>query len=127
MLGLMRIKSEPNASAPPEDDMEETTDFNRELMLDANAAAGLLHDIFGVEMTASPTECAHCGKEGEIGALLAFTHAPGIVLRCSACEQVMIRIVQTPDAIHLDARGAVYLSLQRHTREPVIVNDALGG
>lgn len=107
--------------------MEETTDLNRELMLDANATAGLLHEIFGVEMTASPTECAHCGNEGEIGTLLAFTHGPGIVLRCSTCEQVMIRIVQTPDAIHLDARGAVYLSLIRHKSEPVIVNDSLGG
>ena len=52
--------------------MEETNDINRELMLDANAAAGLLEEIFGAEMTASPTECAHCGKEGEIGTLLAF-------------------------------------------------------
>jgi hypothetical protein len=107
--------------------MEETTDLNRELMLDANATAGLLHEIFGVEMTASPTECAHCGKEGEVGSLLAFTHGPGTVLRCSACENVMIRIVQTPEAIHLDARGAVYLSLIQHKGEPVIVNDSLGG
>jgi hypothetical protein len=39
----------------------------------------------------------------------------------------MIRIVQTREAIHLDARGAVYLSLLRHRDEPVIVNDSLGG
>jgi hypothetical protein len=93
--------------------MEEMTDINRELMLDANATAGLLFEIFGVEMTASPTECAHCGNEGELGALLAFTQGPGVVLRCSACEQVVLRIVQTPDEILLDARGAVYLRLSR--------------
>ena len=93
--------------------MEETTDLNRELMLDANAVAGLLHEIFGVEMTASHSECANCGQEGELGGLLAFTHGPGIVLRCVACEEVMIRIVQTPDAIHFDARGAVYLRIAR--------------
>jgi hypothetical protein len=91
--------------------MEEQTDTNRELMLDANAAAGVLYEIFGAEMTASPTECAHCGKEGEIGTLLAFTQGPGIVLRCSGCESVVIRIVQTPEAIYLDARGAVYLRI----------------
>ena len=51
----------------------------------ANATAGLLYEIFGAEMTASPTECAHCGREGEVGALLAFTQGPGIVLRCSGC------------------------------------------
>ena len=93
--------------------MEETTDINRELMLDANATAGLLYEIFGTEMTASPTECAHCGREGEIGTLLAFTQGPGIVLRCSGCENVVIRIVQTPEAIYFDARGAVYLKLNR--------------
>jgi hypothetical protein len=88
-------------------------DRNHELMLDANAAAGVLYEIFGVEMTASPTECAHCGREGELGALLAFVQGPGIVLRCSACENVVLRIVQTPEAIYLDARGAVYLRLAR--------------
>ncbi len=95
--------------------MEEATDINRELMLDANATAGILQEIFGVEMTASPTECANCGNEGEIGKLLAFTQGPGIVLRCSACENGVIRITQMPDAIYLDARGAVYLRLARST------------
>lgn len=93
--------------------MEETTDINRELMLDANATAGLLYEIFSTEMTAAPTECAHCGKEGEIGSLLAFTQGPGIILRCSGCEQVVLRIVQTHDEILLDARGAVYLRIKR--------------
>ena len=92
--------------------MEETIDINRELMLDANATAGLLHEIFGVEMTAEPTECANCGKEAEMGTLLAFTHGPGIILRCSGCEGVILRIVQTPEAIYLDARGAVYLKIR---------------
>jgi hypothetical protein len=93
--------------------MEEMIDINRELMLDANATAGLLYEIFGVEMTAQPTECANCGNEGEIGELLAFVHGPGIILRCSTCENVVLRVVQTPDEIILDARGAVYLRLTR--------------
>ena len=93
--------------------MEETTDINRELMLDANATAGLLYEIFGTEMTASPTECANCGNQGKIGTLLAFTQGPGIVLRCSACEQVVLRITQLPNEILLDARGAVYIRLAR--------------
>jgi hypothetical protein len=93
--------------------MVETRDINRELMLDANATAGLLYEIFGVEMTASPTECAHCGNEAEVGALLAFIQGPGIVLRCSTCENVVLRVVQTPEAVYLDARGAIYLRLAR--------------
>lgn len=107
------------------------TDINRELMLDANAAAGILDEIFGVEMTAAPTECANCGNEAEVGTLLAFTQGPGIVLRCSACEQIMIRIVQTPEAVYLDARGAVYLRLAKLApkkgKEALPENDAPGG
>jgi hypothetical protein len=83
------------------------------LMLDANAAAGILYDIFNAEMTASPTECAHCGRTGEVGTLLAFMHGPGVVLRCPACENVVLRVVRTRGAIYLDARGAAYLCLRR--------------
>ncbi len=92
---------------------EATSDINHELMLDANSAAGILQEIFGVDMTAAPAECASCGNEGKVGTLLAFGQGPGIVLRCSACENVVLRIVQTPEATYLDARGAVYLRLAR--------------
>ncbi len=88
-------------------------DMNRALMLDGNAAAGVLREIFAVEMTTSPAECTGCGREGELGALLAFVQAPGLVLRCPGCEQVMLRIVQTPEATYLDARGVVALRLER--------------
>lgn len=84
------------------------------LVLDGNAVAGLLDEIFGVDMTASPTVCAHCGREGDLATLLAFTKAPGVVLRCPACASVMLRIVQTSRAIYLDARGTMYLRLARH-------------
>lgn len=95
--------------------MDSDVDVIHELMLDGNAAAGLWQELFAEDMTASPTECANCGREGEVGTLLAFTQSPGLVLRCPACEAVMIRVVQTPDAIYFDARGAVYLRLPRPT------------
>ena len=91
----------------------EQTDMNRSLMLDGNAVAGLLRDVFALEMTANPAKCAHCGAVGELGTLLAFTQAPGVVLRCPGCEQVIVRIVETAEAIYLDARGAAYLRLDR--------------
>ena len=95
--------------------MDETADLNRALMLDGNAVAGLLREVFALEMTASPTKCAHCGAVGALGTLLAFTQAPGVVLRCPGCEQIMLRIVETPEAIYLEARGAAYLRLERST------------
>ena len=91
------------------------TDLNSDMMLDGNAAAGLLQELFALEMTTVPAECAHCGNVGEIGSLLCFSQAPGMILRCPACEQIMLRIVRTPDAIYLDARGATYLRLDQPT------------
>jgi Zn finger protein HypA/HybF involved in hydrogenase expression len=86
-------------------------DMNRSMMLDGNAAAGLLQEVFSAEMTAAPTECASCGRQGEVGTLMAFVQAPGVVLRCPACESVMVRMVRADRFIYLDARGAVYLRI----------------
>jgi Family of unknown function (DUF6510) len=95
------------------EDVEAGGDVNRQMMLDGNGVAGVLYDVFGVDVTAAPAECASCGREGEMGTLLAFTQSPGVVLRCPACEGIMLRIVVTPDAIYLDARGVAYLRLTR--------------
>jgi hypothetical protein len=34
-----------------------------------------------------------------------------VVLRCAACHTAIARIVETPAAIYLEARGAAYLRL----------------
>lgn len=89
------------------------TDMNRALMLDGNAVAGTLYEVFSMEMTTSLAECAQCGKQGEMGELLAFIHTPGLVLRCPNCESIVLRIVVAPDAFYVDVRGAMYLRLAR--------------
>jgi hypothetical protein len=91
------------------------SDLSESLVLDGNAVAGLLDEVFGVDMTASPTVCVSCGRAGDLATLLAFTQSPGVVLRCPACESVVLRIVQTPHAVYLDARGAQYLRLLRRS------------
>jgi hypothetical protein len=93
----------------------QSMDFNTALMLDGNAVAGLLHEIFNTEMTVVPICCASCGREGELGSLQAYMHGPGVVLRCPACEQIVLRIVQTPRTTYLDARGTVYLYIPRQS------------
>ncbi|MEP7356018.1 MAG: DUF6510 family protein [Anaerolineales bacterium] len=96
---------------------DEPVDVNRAMMLDGNALAGLLQGIFGTEMTANPAECGNCGNVSAMGGLLAFTQAPGAVMRCPACEEVMLTIVETPSAIFLDARGAAYVKLVKPPSE----------
>ena len=60
-------------------------------------------------MSAEPSECAHCGKVAEFATLIAFVDAPGLVLRCSSCKGVVIRVVDTPHGSLLDARGAAWI------------------
>src|SRR5207245_6424474 len=41
-------------------DWDMTMESDRDLMLDGNAAAGMLQEIFGEEMTTALTTCDHC-------------------------------------------------------------------
>ena len=91
--------------------MEEPTIDDR--TLDANAVAGMLEALFGRDMTAADSRCAACGRKGEVGTLLAYTMAPGIVLRCPACSAVMLRMVETPRGTLVEAKGLSYLRITR--------------
>jgi hypothetical protein len=92
--------------------MDLPIDITQEMRLDGNAVAGVLQEIFTAEMTTSYTECDHCGQVGEIGRLVAYTHAPGIVLCCPGCGGIVLRLVVTDSAVHLDARGARYIKMR---------------
>lgn len=87
-------------------------DMNMVLMVDGNAVAGQLQQIFGRDMTTAVARCAGCARDAEMGALMAFTRGPGVVLRCPACDAAVARIVETPSEIYLEARGAAYLRMR---------------
>jgi hypothetical protein len=80
-----------------------------ELTVDGSAAAGLLMSVFGAEMTGHAGQCAHCHTVSMVGTMRAYMRGPGVVLRCPACAEVVIRIAQTPRGTFVDARGAAYL------------------
>jgi hypothetical protein len=84
-----------------------------ERTLDANAVAGMLEDVFGADMTVADSKCAGCGREAEMGTLLAYTNAPGVVLRCPVCSTVMVRVVVTPRGTLVEAKGLAYVRLTR--------------
>jgi Family of unknown function (DUF6510) len=79
------------------------------LRLDGNAIAGLLHEVFAVEMTTATSVCDSCGAVGEVGALTVYAHAPGVVVRCPHCEAVLMRIVSDGTRYWLDLRGVASL------------------
>ena len=82
-----------------------------ELRLDGNAASGMLHDVFAVEMTEVLAKCAGCGTAGQIGTLLEYGHGMGIVLRCRKCDAPVLRIARVPGRLHVDLSGVLSLTI----------------
>jgi hypothetical protein len=76
-----------------------------QMRMDGNAAAGALREIFAQEMTVAAATCTGCGAEHEIGALLDYGHAMGIVLRCPGCDTAMLRMSRTSSWLYLDTSG----------------------
>lgn len=85
--------------------------FDLQRALDGNSVAGLLRELFGMEMTTNSAECAQCGTESFLGATLAFGREMGTVLRCPGCGEVVMRIAERPDGILLDMRGVSLLRI----------------
>ena len=83
-----------------------------DLRLDGNAAGGLLAEVFRVEMTTAVTVCAGCGAVAPIGALMAYGHEMGKVLRCPGCDTAIIRVASTRGRYWLDVRGASILRVE---------------
>ena len=82
-----------------------------DLKLDGNAIAGLLREIFTVEMTNASSTCAGCGKVHAVGQVDVYLNAPGAVVRCPACEKVLMRIVQNRGRYWIDLTGISCLEL----------------
>ncbi|HXC78179.1 MAG TPA: DUF6510 family protein [Candidatus Acidoferrum sp.] len=76
-----------------------------DLTLDGNAIAGLLREIFTMEMTNAQSTCAGCGKVHAVGKVDVYLNAPGAVVRCPACRQVLMRIVHNGSRYWLDLTG----------------------
>jgi hypothetical protein len=74
--------------------------------VDGNALGGLMRDVFGREMTDARLCCGECGSVTALGALVAYTRAPGDVLRCPACAAVMLVAVSLPAGVRVSL-GAV--------------------
>ena len=75
------------------------------LMLDGNAVAGVLQQVFAVEMTTAIGTCGNCGAAGPIGALHVYRGA-GIVLRCPHCDNVIGTIVKDDTRMWISLSGA---------------------
>jgi Family of unknown function (DUF6510) len=85
--------------------MSQTSD----LKLDGNAIGGLLGEIFAMEVTTAESTCGGCGNVSAVGGVEVYMNAPGAVVRCPACHQVLMRIVHGPGRYWIDLSGIRYL------------------
>jgi Family of unknown function (DUF6510) len=74
------------------------------LMLDGNAVAGLLQEVFAVEMTTAIGTCNMCGTTEAVGALHVFRGA-GIVMRCPHCDNLLVTIVRDDARVWISFPG----------------------
>jgi hypothetical protein len=79
------------------------------LVLDGNAAAGFLQQIFVLEITAAQIQCEACGFTGAVGSLRLYAAPMGAVLRCCQCDGIVMRAVDTSHGRWLEMTGARYL------------------
>lgn len=80
--------------------------------LDGNAAAGVLSEIFAVDLTAATGQCNGCGRTNVFAESHLYVDAPGTVARCPGCDNVLLRLVNTPTDTFLDLRGLTYLRVR---------------
>jgi hypothetical protein len=76
-----------------------------ELRVDGNAIAGLLREIFTVEMTPAQATCGGCHAVNAVGRMVVYLGGPGAVARCPACGRVLLRIVRGGGRMWLDLSG----------------------
>lgn len=80
--------------------------------VDGNAAAGDLTRIFSLEITAARGQCANCGSERHFAEAHLYMQCPGVIARCSVCEHVLLRFVDTGRRTLLDVRGLTYFAFE---------------
>jgi hypothetical protein len=79
--------------------------------LDGNALAGALRELFTGDITTATGQCVSCGTTGALGQAHVYADAPGLVARCPACGEVVLRLVRAADRAWLDLRGVTCLEV----------------
>jgi Family of unknown function (DUF6510) len=82
---------------------------DRASLLDGNAAAGLLSQLFAVEATTARVTCGGCGIAAEVGAVRVYGGSMGAIFRCAHCDTAIIRVAQTPAGLWFDMRGRLHV------------------
>ena len=83
------------------------------MVLDGNAAAGVLGSLFAFDVTTAIVHCGTCGASGPLAELRFFGSASAMVLRCRHCDAVNLRLLGADRTTNLDLSGAARIAVGR--------------
>jgi hypothetical protein len=81
-------------------------------MLDGNAIAGELYDVFGAEMTTVTGVCASCGARHQLGEQRVYVRGPGTIVRCKSCTSIVLVLVEIRGCTCVDLLGLAEIDLR---------------
>ncbi len=73
--------------------------------VDGNAIGGLLMSLFGTEMTAASGQCGILRHGRQVAELAVYQSDLGTVVRCRACEAVLMVFVEVRGVTCVDLEG----------------------
>lgn len=77
--------------------------------LDGNSIGGLLIDVFGAEMTTASSVCGTCDATRPVAELVVYRQAPGTVVRCRSCGNILMVFVAVRGVTCVDLTGLASL------------------
>jgi uncharacterized protein DUF6510 len=103
-----------------------------DLLLHGDAGARLVQQVFVPDVTLARIRCNECGVVIGIGALTVYAGSMGAVLKCSDCDNVLMRVVDTPHGLWLEMSGARNVRFERPCRieqsaQPSETNESAAG
>jgi len=81
-----------------------------DLTLDGNAIGGMMMELFGTEMTTAVVTCDNCGAVSQVAELAVYRPGLGTVVRCRACDAVLMALVRIRDVTCVDLQGLASLT-----------------
>ncbi len=77
-----------------------------DVAMDGNVLAGVLGEVFGVDVTAAIVTCVDCSRRQAVAELVVYEAGMGATARCRGCGAVELRAAQIRSEVVLALRGA---------------------
>lgn len=74
---------------------------NAASVVDGNAAAGMLWDVFGADVTALIGVCGGCGDASHLAEAVVEIDESAAIVRCRACTHTLFTVLRDGDGVRL--------------------------